>query len=674
MEDPLSKPFDLLVCGSGLVESIVAASAAVRGLRVLHVDGNSFYGDWDATVPLPQLVDLLRGTGLTGSRLCAHGEVGALPASLSPRTLRSILVDLRPRLLLAQGKAASLLVASDAARYLTYRRLGACSVAPSGASTPQPAPIRVPANKGDVFLNPGLTLLEKRSVMRFLQAANDGVSLHSLEQQELAEVESLGIPIAAAAEASGDAPQQQQEQLQRLNEALLGSGRSLLRPQNKAVLGLDEGAFAHRSMSDLLCQGAELSPRVVGLFLGALALWGGEGPHPYPSLTGACGMARVRGYLAALSRYGGTAFLAHEYGCGALCEAFCRLAAVHGGVYMLGFAPAQWEPVGEGEEGGGLRVRLHCADAQGGGAEDLQVTVRRALVSPAYAPFSHGPALVPSATVVCLCIIRDGSGDSEEPGPSTAHVSTASSHTVITPSPHRPFTVHVLEQGCDDRVAPRGFRVMYFYCLVGLGEAQRVAEALREEANSGAWFSPAVPSSEEGGAAPAAPGDGAGCAPAASIASTGARVLLWQACYSLSSAGGAAQDGSPAAASSAAAYSAAASFAAVDPTIVHVSPTEGPPSTWQGCCVHSEELVSLAEHAHAKLFPQAPKLFAVREGAGKAVEEVSPPPEAGPLESGPAEGGASGEQLGSTPGTQAAAVLSDLEEALALLKAEPLDL
>ena len=126
---------------------------------MLHVDGNSFYGDWDATVPLPQLVDLLRGTGLKGSRLCAHGEVGALPASLSPRTLRSILVDLRPRLLLAQGKAASLLVASDAARYLTYRRLGACSVAPSGASTPQPAPIRVPANKGDVFLNPGLTLL-----------------------------------------------------------------------------------------------------------------------------------------------------------------------------------------------------------------------------------------------------------------------------------------------------------------------------------------------------------------------------------------------------------------------------------------------------------------------------------------------------------------------------------
>jgi hypothetical protein len=57
----LTEPFDLVVLGTSLRLSLVAAAAARAGRRVAHLDANDFYGARDAALPLPQLRELLSG-------------------------------------------------------------------------------------------------------------------------------------------------------------------------------------------------------------------------------------------------------------------------------------------------------------------------------------------------------------------------------------------------------------------------------------------------------------------------------------------------------------------------------------------------------------------------------------------------------------------------------------
>ncbi|KAF0725562.1 hypothetical protein AaE_009692, partial [Aphanomyces astaci] len=46
--------YDVIVVGTGIVESIVAASLARAGQKVLHLDTNEYYGSDFASLPLHQ--------------------------------------------------------------------------------------------------------------------------------------------------------------------------------------------------------------------------------------------------------------------------------------------------------------------------------------------------------------------------------------------------------------------------------------------------------------------------------------------------------------------------------------------------------------------------------------------------------------------------------------------
>ncbi|TKW12583.1 hypothetical protein SEVIR_5G045701v4 [Setaria viridis] len=55
--DPTS--FDVVLFGTGLPESVLAAACAAAGKTVLHVDPNPFYGSHYTSVPLPSLASFL---------------------------------------------------------------------------------------------------------------------------------------------------------------------------------------------------------------------------------------------------------------------------------------------------------------------------------------------------------------------------------------------------------------------------------------------------------------------------------------------------------------------------------------------------------------------------------------------------------------------------------------
>jgi len=62
--------FDLLIDGTGLTESILAAAVAWTGKKVLHVDKNTFYGSYWAALSVEEVdtwVQTNSGKGSTPS-------------------------------------------------------------------------------------------------------------------------------------------------------------------------------------------------------------------------------------------------------------------------------------------------------------------------------------------------------------------------------------------------------------------------------------------------------------------------------------------------------------------------------------------------------------------------------------------------------------------------------
>ena len=438
--------YDVIVCGTGLVQSIVASALARAGKTVLHVDGAGYYGELDAvwsydvckkdltnlqqeqdqkqkqeqeqiqqstatqdgttesssstgtfislayqganqsfrlysnseTIPcsihVGTLVKTPYGTGtverlevdklvvrLTSWKL-AH-PTGSYPMayfSLSQsannnsqtyslesdlymthhhiesmvkiqaldilgRQSRYLALDASPALVLASGKAVQGMLASGVAEYVEFKTAeGLLWLEHDKLS-------RVPCTKGDVFSTKLLAPMDKRRLMKFLQLSFDYATKVSYQEEVVADTEETPLPIEEA------------EEVQSLNERHLNQGRSLARPQNKAVSTqemqlLQDCMDRDDSFEVYLRDQQKLSPGLISMVRYALAM---ETTSESTSLRE--GMNRLRHHLQALGRYGTTAFLVPMYGSGELSQAFCRSAAVFGATYLLRRAPIRIE-------------------------------------------------------------------------------------------------------------------------------------------------------------------------------------------------------------------------------------------------------------------------------------------------------------------------------------------
>eukprot|EP00903_Cladosiphon_okamuranus_P013595 g12662.t1 len=190
----------------------------------------------------------------------------------------------------------------------------AAAVATATAPGPGLSLSRVPCSKADVFGTKLLTPLEKRRLMKFLLFASD-----------------WGLQRAG-------------EDVLARNEAGLGQGRSLRRPQNREAASGEFGAerYAGRPFAEFL-RSCGLPERVRAMITHALALLpggdgdGGDGEqgHGGGGVTTEEGLEAVNRHLSALGRFGETAFITPLYGLGELSQSFCRMAAVHGAICML---------------------------------------------------------------------------------------------------------------------------------------------------------------------------------------------------------------------------------------------------------------------------------------------------------------------------------------------------
>jgi RAB protein geranylgeranyltransferase component A len=247
---------------------------------------------------------------------------------------RFFALDATPACVLASGQAVMGMLASNVADYLEFKSVEGLywlehsettrTTTTSSQGTFELS--RVPCSKNDVFGTRLLQPMDKRRLMKFIQVSMDyATKMAVAEELQDAVVEDPVLP---------------ESEVQSLNERHLNQGRSLARPQNKAVatneLQILEQAIESGDLTfeEFLTQHYKLSPKLRSIVRYALA-W--ETKDSSTSL--AQGMSMLRQHLQALGRYGTTAFLVPMYGSGELSQAFCRSAAVFGATYLLRRAP-----------------------------------------------------------------------------------------------------------------------------------------------------------------------------------------------------------------------------------------------------------------------------------------------------------------------------------------------
>ena len=188
----LPEEFDVIVVGTGLTESLLAAACARAGRRVLHLDSNDHYGSRCSSFSLKQMDAWLRTpadddhsaapaagaapqppqpritvradapTGVSFMPTEASAE-GAPPPSMLAQSHRYN-IDLTPQLLLCAGEMVGVLRSSGVASYLEFKPVQAHLCGSSSELQ------RVPCGKADIFQSASISLADKRHLMKFLQS------------------------------------------------------------------------------------------------------------------------------------------------------------------------------------------------------------------------------------------------------------------------------------------------------------------------------------------------------------------------------------------------------------------------------------------------------------------------------------------------------------------------
>jgi len=221
-------------------------------------------------------------------------------------------IDLDPRLMLSRGSLVDLLIRMDVGRYLEFRGIPSMFTVSSSSSssarrkdskttTTSSSPTSkcysmwtVPVSRSIVFKDPSLSLSDKRVLMRLMQA---------IQGKERATSEQKRKETASVLEQHMDKP----------FKDYLTAVKAPHRLQSMimySLVGADKEQFeqrTNRSKSSLLLTRTAIT--------------------------------RLKLLLSSLGRYGPGAYLYPSYGTGEVPQAFTRLCAVHGGIYLLRFKP-----------------------------------------------------------------------------------------------------------------------------------------------------------------------------------------------------------------------------------------------------------------------------------------------------------------------------------------------
>ncbi|CAK7237175.1 Rab proteins geranylgeranyltransferase component A [Sporothrix bragantina] len=284
MESLSDTIWDVVICGTGLQQSLLALALSRSNKNILHIDPNQYYGGSEAALSLAEADAWAAARPeASATRSTPAAETGAM--KLGPLSAYS--VALAPQFLHARSALVDLLVSSRAFRQLEFLAVSSFYVLESSSSTSQPSIVRIPATREDVFANTAMPVRAKRQLMKFLKFV-------------------LAF--------DGDDKADGEDEGEKTNDESLWRAHSLepLGAFLQSKFGLDD------LMRD----------NVLAL---TLSLDGA-------SVTVAEGLPRLHRHITSMGLFGpGFAAVYPKWGgCGEIVQVACRAAAVGGGIYMLG--------------------------------------------------------------------------------------------------------------------------------------------------------------------------------------------------------------------------------------------------------------------------------------------------------------------------------------------------
>ncbi|XP_045812878.1 rab escort protein 1 [Trifolium pratense] len=217
--DPVN--FDLIIVGTGLSESIIAAAASAVGKTILHLDPNSFYGSHFASLSLEDFTSYLNSSpksitaekpsttdsdytfvNLIQKPLFSDAEFiscdSVEDSTFLRENSRKFNLDLGgPRALFSADKTIDLLLKSGAAQYLEFKGIDASFVYNANEGL-----MNVPDSRGAIFRDKNLSLKEKNQLMKFFKLVqqhlggneDEKISEEDLESSFVSFLEKIGLP------------------------------------------------------------------------------------------------------------------------------------------------------------------------------------------------------------------------------------------------------------------------------------------------------------------------------------------------------------------------------------------------------------------------------------------------------------------------------------------------
>lgn len=157
---------DVLVLGTGLSESILAAALSWQGVEVLHVDNGTYYGDLSSTLTIDQMKKWCSDVNHNKIKHFKDAQI-YIPGGKSTNKFNSkdYGLDLTPKVMFAQSDLLTLLVKSRVYKYLEFQSLSNFHIFENDDFNKKISK----TTKGDIFTDQSLSLVTKRYLMKFLK-------------------------------------------------------------------------------------------------------------------------------------------------------------------------------------------------------------------------------------------------------------------------------------------------------------------------------------------------------------------------------------------------------------------------------------------------------------------------------------------------------------------------
>lgn len=157
-----NEKYDVIICGTGITESILSGLLSIEGYKILHIDRNDYYGDESASLNLSTLWKKFKPEGQKP------------PPVLG--TNREWNVDLVPKFVLASGKLVKMLLKTQVSVYLHWKCISGTYVyqwKKGGMFSSAHGTIcKVPATEKEALTSDLMGMFEKRRAAKFMSYAN----------------------------------------------------------------------------------------------------------------------------------------------------------------------------------------------------------------------------------------------------------------------------------------------------------------------------------------------------------------------------------------------------------------------------------------------------------------------------------------------------------------------